>query len=143
MKSGLLFSALSLGLALLAGGVAAKTSPAAGEQVLECNFVGGVEDWITNRLYIARDLKTNEIKVLDGVVHQMYKKPFPVNVIQDTSSRLEIDWTIKNAPGVRSSASVIFHVTLLKADMKVLEKAVVSGFDNKESRSGTCAIYTK
>lgn len=140
MRYSSLLVALSCALALLPGAVTAKTSPAAASQVYECHFVGGEVDWIKDKLFIVRDLKTNEIKVLDPIINRVFKKPIPAKVVLDSASRLEIDWTMANLPGTRGSTTVDYHMIFLKAQSTVSEKAVVRGFDNKESRSGTCAL---
>lgn len=144
MRFPFLPTVLAVSLALTVGAVQAKTIVASGMQVLECTFVGGRVNWITDKLYILRDVKTNEIQVYDGVIDYLFKKPIKATVVKDTSGRLELDWLIKNAPGQNGGAvPVSFHAILLKPEMKVLEKAVVSGYDNKESRSGPCVPSTK
>jgi hypothetical protein len=135
-----LLSALPIALGLMTGATLAKTAPVATQQIYDCTFVGGEVDWITDRLFIVRDLKTQEIKVFDAVIKHTFKDPIKATVVQDTATRLELDWQIANAPGVRSSATVKYHAIFLKGPMQIIEKAVVSGFDNKENRSGTCVV---
>lgn len=130
--------ALPLGLALAAGGAEAKTAPPENLQVLDCTFTNGDPNLIGDRLFILRDVATNEISVFDGVVKEVYKAPMKAKVRLDNANRLEIDWIVENVSFGTSKEQVSFHATLLKADMKIFEKSIVGAFENRESRDGTC-----
>lgn len=143
MKIGTLLQALPLALALLAGGAGAKTAPVAKVQILECNFVNGDANLIGDKLFLLRDLATNDIWVFDGVVKSVYKDPIKARVVQDNANRLEIQWVVENVQFTTSRVPVSFHATLLKAEMKIVEKSIAGAFENREHRDGSCAIRAK
>jgi hypothetical protein len=126
---------------LTTSGAAAKTQPKAAEQVYDCKMTTGRNNLIPDRILIIRNLATNEINVLDGVIYFIQKKPMQAKVKADTATRLDLAWTVQHYPLTRNQESTgIFSLTFLKGDLSVHENIVLAGYDNAENRSGTCAL---
>ena len=143
MTNGLrLMSAVVVAMALVGSDAWAKTQPKAAEQVYDCRMTTGSSNLIPPRILIIRNLATNEIKVLDGLIYTIQKDPMPAKVKVDSASRLELGWTIRKLPltGGDGDGTGIFALTFIKGDLSVHESIVLAGFDNAENRSGTCAL---
>jgi hypothetical protein len=118
----------------------AKTQPVANSVVYECRMTSGRQNFIPPNMFFGRDLKTNEIKVWDSLIHDVSSTPVVATVLVDTPQRLQIGWALRNLESKgRGTINATFSLLFLKTTGVAVESVRV-GASQTETRDGTCAL---
>ena len=132
--------AIGLTLAALAAPVSAETL------VLDCAFKEqGSTGWIPPRVILSRDLTSNKVSVIDGIVQTVYGAPIEATIATENNVRTTYVWAIKgytNATGQYLS-QFQYRVTVPKSGKTVTISAVPVGYSNSMQGSGTCTATRK
>ncbi|MBI1172805.1 hypothetical protein GC209_15530 [bacterium] len=134
-----LIAGLCAGLTFWGGLAAAATTVPPGKEVYRCLLTVDYRHVIPDHLVIIRDLATNQIEVMNPLIHKLYNRPLLAQVKDDNPDRLDFDWTVEDLPIKRGGQRrAVFNVTFIKNSASVYEGVILSGFKNDETSSGHC-----
>lgn len=137
--------ALTVTLCLGASPALAKTEKKPLYEAYECNLDKGRANFMSTKVYLLRDVVTQERLIYDGPTNEVYGKPLPVTVKTDNAERLELSWSVKGlkAGGTSMKVTGRYFMIFFKKTLQASLKVTMSGYDNKDRLAGGCVLMTK
>lgn len=133
-------------VALCAAAVSLAAVPALAKSY-ECKLrmskSGG--NWMGPTMYVEYDEKNGTATIIDGVLHNAFGKPQPVNRITDNDKRVTFSYTVylpakTSRNGTVVTIKQVYRLTVLKRSMKATVNMKPVGYGNTWRDSGTCKV---
>lgn len=128
--------ALSAATLLVAGTGLAHSA----EQAYECTFrqIPANGGWLAENVIFSYAPEKTSIVVYDGIIHEYVGHPIDAKISNDTTNRLTMSWTVKASSASNQKTTMIYRLTMAKADMKAMLTAIPQGYEGTYSAQGTC-----
>jgi hypothetical protein len=117
---------------------------AAAAESYDCTTTNfGQGGWVPDRIILGLDRKANAGSAFDGLIKHVHKTPIPVKLKQWSETRFQFNWTLDDVDiSNESSGSISYKVTLHPQKGKFTLSAILKGYDNQISGSGTCKLIS-
>ena len=127
--------------ALVIAGLGMTTTVQAESSVYDCQ-TASMENrgFIRERVLFSVDPTTSTGAVADDLVMARYGKPIEADVTVLGNGNYRLKWNVNNLKNGARSFNLSFTLTYRPAEQKFSVRALVKGFDNRPSGSGTCAV---
>ena len=86
------------------------------------------------------DEATNSVSVYDPIIDHVHGAPVAAQVTSVSGGRYKLKWTLQNLPGRTRSTKGQYSATLDTGKSYVRTRATLSGFANRPSGQGACAV---
>ncbi|MEX0369979.1 MAG: hypothetical protein AB3N09_05055 [Tateyamaria sp.] len=128
-------------VAVLAAGTGLSTAAHAESSVYDCQ-TASMENrgFIRERIVFSVDPATSTGAVADDLVITRYGKPIEADVKVLGNGNYRVKWDVKNLKDRANSFNLSYTLTYRPAEQKFSVRAIVKGFDNRPSGSGTCTV---
>ncbi len=107
---------------------------------------GGDASSLPPDVYVWHDEKAGTVKVLDGVIQEMFKEPIAGEVAVNNKKRITFSYTIKKVPGINQHGGKVLatglslRLTVQKKDGSATLSMKPLGFRNTFRGKGKCSI---
>ena len=109
--------------------------------VLECNIAsaasGGSD--VTELHVFEYDSDTENARVIDGWINQIYGEPIASNMSESNAKKLVFSWTVQMTNGSGQQTKMQYRAAIIKATKAITVRATPGGgYDNSFKARGTC-----